>query len=278
MLPIVYHDLAEFGLPFVTSADSTFAGLLAEIRSHPQPFEPELASDPSPAVVLLNQSGKAIVTLSYIWKFTMAGGHTRTSRYSNLGSSMQMDVLTGRASVTRDRGSFILPGSKRLITLDGMFGDNSDVLPAESASHGGGCGGIRGGAGMSRVRGQEEIVGIELYLDVVVLEDGLCIGPDDFGLFENLVEDLKRQRDAAQEVAEALRNGASIGHAFEIVRPLARHIGPESAASRLAWHSQLLSMFAGMAIHQLVHGSESEVLGWFEKAAQPSPVQLHRPS
>ena len=131
---------------------------------------------------------------------------------------------------------------------------------------------------MSRVRGQEEIVGIELYLDVVVLEDGLCIGPDDFGLFENLVEDLKRQRDAAQEVAEALRNGASIGHAFEIVRPLARHIGPESAASRLAWHSQLLSMFAGMAIHQLVHGSESEVLGWFEKAAQPSPVQLHRPS
>jgi hypothetical protein len=35
MLPIVYHDFAKFGLPFVTSADSTFPGLLAEIKKGP---------------------------------------------------------------------------------------------------------------------------------------------------------------------------------------------------------------------------------------------------
>jgi hypothetical protein len=278
MLPVAYHDLAEFGLPFVTSADSAFPALLAEIQSHPQPFGPQPDSNLSAAAVLLNQSGKAIVTLSYIWKFTLADGHTRPSHWSNLGSSMQMDFLTGRAGVTRDGGSFILPGSRLLITQEGMFGDNSDVLPAESASHGGGCGGFGGGGGMTRGRGQEETVGIELYLDVVVFEDGLCVGPDEFGLFENLTQDLERQRNTAQEVTEALRNGASIGRVFEIVRPLASHIGPETAASRLAGHSQLLSMFAGMAIHQLVHGSDSELLGWFEKAAQPSPIQLHRPS
>jgi hypothetical protein len=54
-----------------------------------------------------------------------------------------MDV-SGRAGVTRDLFSCILPGSKRLITQEGMFGDNSDVLPPESASHSGSYG-LRGG-------------------------------------------------------------------------------------------------------------------------------------
>jgi hypothetical protein len=159
-----------------------------------------------------------------------------------------------------------------------MFGDNSDVLPAESASHDGCYGGLGGGGKMPRREGREEIVCTELYLNAAIFDDGLCVGPDDFGLFENLARDLERQRDTAQEVVEALRNEASIGRVFEIVRPLARHIGPETAASRFAWNSQLLSMFANMAIHHLVHTSDPELLAWFEKAAQPSPIQLHRPS
>jgi hypothetical protein len=36
---------------------------------------------------------------------------------------MQLDVLAGRSPV-RDLASFILPGSKRLITEFGAFGDN----------------------------------------------------------------------------------------------------------------------------------------------------------
>jgi hypothetical protein len=147
MLPTVYHDLSDFGLPFVTPDDSAFPGLLLEIQSHPEPIGPQAPSDTSTAAVLLNRSEKAIVTLTYIWRYTMAAGHTCTSRHFDLGTSMQMDVLTGRAGVTRDRGSFFLPGSKRLITQEGMFGDNSDVLPAESESHGGGYGRGTGGGG-----------------------------------------------------------------------------------------------------------------------------------
>ena len=126
----------------------------------------------------------------------------------------------------------------------------------------------------------EGIVGIELDLDVVIFEDGLCVGADEFGMFENITQELERQRNTAQEVVEALRSGASIGHVFEIVRPLARHVRPETAASgRAARHSvQLLSMFANMAIHHLIHASDPELLAWFERAAQPSPIQLRRPS
>ena len=129
----VYHGLAEFGLHFITPDDSAFSGLVRDIQSRPQPFGPPPASDLSAAAVLLNQSGKAIVTLSYVLKYMTAGCHTSTSHYSSLCSSAQMDFLSGRAGVTRDLFSFILPGSKRLITQEGMCGDNSDVLPPEPA-------------------------------------------------------------------------------------------------------------------------------------------------
>ena len=123
----------------------------------------------------------------------------------------------------------------------------------------------------------EGIVGIELDLDVVIFEDGLCVGSDEFGLFENVVQELERQCNTAQEVVEALRSGASIGRVFEIVRPLARQIGPRTDARRARHSVQLLSMFANMAIHHLVHASDPELLAWFERAAQLSPIQLRRP-
>jgi hypothetical protein len=71
------------------------------------------------AAILLNQTGKAIVTLSYVWRHRTASGTTRASRHTNLGSGVQMEVLCGRTAVHRDLGSFILPGSKRLITERG---------------------------------------------------------------------------------------------------------------------------------------------------------------
>ena len=133
-----YRDLRRFGLEFVTPETEQFSSLLQEIQDRPPSIGPWPVVDAdAPAAVLLNQSGKAIVALAYCWKYTTVDADVRTSRCSNLGSSMQMDVLTGRAEVSKDRFSFILPGSKRLITQNGMFGDNSDVLPPESASRGG---------------------------------------------------------------------------------------------------------------------------------------------
>ena len=178
---------------------------------------------------------------------------------------MQSDFLNGLAGVIRDLGSFILPGSKRLITERGMFGNNLDVLPPEAVGRGGGYISASGGGAFRKGASEEETAQIELALDFAVLEDGQCVGPDEWGLFESLTQDVARQRTTAQEIVAALHNGASAGQVFEILRPLARH-GPPSP---------LLSMFANSAIHKLVHLGEPELLRWFEQVAQSSPVPLH---
>ena len=93
----------------------------------------------------------------FVWRYTMAGGATRTCRFSNFGSSAQLEVLSEQAKAVRDLCQFILPGSKRLITEQGMFGNNLDVLREDELFPGGGyvggggatgpCGGYPGGIG-----------------------------------------------------------------------------------------------------------------------------------
>jgi hypothetical protein len=265
-----YRDLADFGLPFVTPVDPTFAALVADIQSRPQPFGPQPTGDLSTAAVLLNQSGKAIVVLAYVWRIARTDGQTTSSYHSNLGSSMQIDVLTGRTEVARDRFSFILPGSKRLITQEGVFGDNLDVLPPESVPRGGGYVGTGRVGAMSTSGTHDEITAIELQLDVAFFDDGLCVGPDEFGLYQNVTEDLGRQRNTAEEIVAALRQGASAGQVFEILRPLARRPQPDIAASKRAISpGSLLSGFVSMAISHLVNVSGPELLGWFERFVRP---------
>ncbi len=250
-----YRDLAEFGLPLVT---------------------PEAPDDLGTAAVLLNQSGNAVVVLAFIWRYTTADGKTRTSRYSNMGSSMQLDVLCGRAKVVEDLSSFILPGSKRLITERGMFGNNLDVLPPDFIGPQGGGG---GGSGGFQEPLNDPTAEIELSLDIAIFEDGLCVGPDKSGLFESLTNDLERQRSAAREIVMALRRGVPEGEIFEMLRPLARRTpSPRGFGANFKTPSPLLSMFAKAAINRLVDTDVPELLAWFEPIAESTPGRLHRPS
>jgi hypothetical protein len=272
--PIHYYGQPEFGLPLVTPAEPDFAALVREILSLPEPFGKQPPDSLERAAVLRNQSGRAIVFLSYVWRYTTAQGHKFTSRCVNLGSSIQTDYLTGRTGLVRDLGHFILPGSKRLITEDGIFGNNLDVLPAEAMCRGGGIGG--GGRAARRDRG--EVAEVELTLDVAVLEDGLCVGPDEFGLYDNLVADLDLQRATARQIAESLRAGASPGQIFEALRPLARRgPGAEASGGPGRAHTVILHMFANSAIHRLVNTPEAELTPWFERIAEATPLGLHRP-
>jgi hypothetical protein len=267
-----YSDLAEFGILLVTPDQVGFDLLVGDIESRPQPFGSWPVEDLTHSAVLLNYSGKAISALSYVWKYTGSTGEQRKSRYSNFGSSMQLEALTGRSGVIQDIGTFVLAGSKRLITERGMFGNNLDVLP-DNRPPGGGYMGAGGGG--SRLR-QEEIAAIELVLDLAVLEDGRCVGPDESGLFESLVEDLEEIRRAAAQAATVLRDGGSTGRIFEMLRPLARHAGgsPQRASGR---RSPFLGMFANMAIHQLINGDDAAVATWFGAQAQPASLRLYRP-
>jgi hypothetical protein len=196
---------------------------------------------------------------------------------------MQMDFLSGRAGVARDLGTFILAGSKRLLTQQGIYGNNLDVLPPQPEGHGGGY--MGGGAGgLRRDMDIEDITDVELLLDVAILEDGLCVGPDEGRLVERLTQELEQQRSTAQQVVEALRNGASPGQVFEMLMPLAQHQRqqPQRTGERgriTITHPTLLRMFAQTGIHHLTNMVEQQMLiEWFEEIAASEPVQLHRPA
>ena len=249
MIPVTYRDLPKFGLPFLKPDDPLFGSVAQEIRELREYPVPQISGDLNTAAVLLNQSGKAIITLAWIWRYALAGQEPRTSRHFNLGSGTQMDVLAGRTRVAPDPVSFILPGSKRLITEAGMFGDNTDVLAREPRTRGVAGGGGRGAGWAFRGRGarsngpEEQVTGIELQLDFVVFEDGLCVGPDEANLFENLTADLEQRRSAVDQIVRELRAGASPGRIFEILRPLARH-----GFHGRDHHPVVLTMFANGAI------------------------------
>jgi hypothetical protein len=103
--------------------------------------------------------------------------------------------------VGRDLGTFILPGSKRLITESGMFGNNLDGLtPVELSRAQGYCGGW--GGGIPHQRAGTELAAVELVLDLVILEAGLCLGPDESGRYQGLGESLDLQRTAAQQAGQ----------------------------------------------------------------------------
>jgi hypothetical protein len=267
LLRTTYRDLAEFGLRFVAPEEPAFTALVEQIASLPQPFGPRRPMGGlGSAAVLLNESGKAVINFTYLWRSRFGEAWPRNHSVGNLGSGKQVDVLCGRSGVIPDLGTFFLSGSKRLITEQGVFGSNLDVLPEASL----GPGGFLGAGAPFKTSGEEHgLTHIELILDVAIFEDGLCAGPDETGLIGRLTADLERQRQTSQEIVAALQSGDSVGRAFEILRPLAR---------RGMRESPLVSMFVRQAIHRMTHSSDQEILDWFTREAEASPLPLHRPA
>jgi hypothetical protein len=110
---------------------------------------------------------------------------------------------------------------------------------------------------------------------LVILEDGLCVGPDESALYEALNESLDLQLTAAQEAVRALKAGASVGKVFEIVRPLARHRPQTERKPRRS--SPILPSFGSEAVHHLIDANDTDLLAFFERAAEPRSLELRRP-
>lgn len=266
-----YRGLPEFGLPLITKDHPSFDRFVDDIGRQPAPGPSAPSAVSDRAAVLVNDSGHALIAVDWFWRYTRRDGNARTSRFSTLGSSVQRDVLSGRSKVGRDLGTFILPGSKRLITEQGIFGSNLDVLTPEELPHASGyCGGWGGGSG--RESAATELAAVELVLDFVILEDGLCAGPDESAMFEALNESLDVQRTAAREAVRLLTSGASVGQVFEVVRPLARHDPGPRCHTRA-----MLATFGNEAVRRLIDANEGDLLAFFERAAEPRSLELRRP-
>lgn len=269
---MIYRDLASFGLRFVTPQDPFFASLVEDIRRRAVGPLPD--GDVSNAAVLLNESGEIVLALSVVWKFAELGGHAPRRQLTNLGSGTVWDALAGVSEPVPDRFSFVVPGSKRLITEDGFFGDNSDVLPPEPARSGGvGWSGIRGGGGWRR---QERPEPTEMLLDLAFFEDGLCAGPDESGLFDSVSSALASQRAVAQDIVDAIRDGAPIGQLFEMLRPLAQQRRSESADPESQPPFPQRTPFGRAAIEMLINHSQQGLPAWFARFIARPRITLHR--
>ena len=281
-----YSDLAEFGLPLVTPDDDDFARLAEEIRSRPSPMQRFMDSDLSGAAVVVNQSGKTVLSLAVVFAVVDADGHRSRNHFSGSfpGAGLN-DVLTGAVPVNPRTPGHIFPGSKRLITPQGVWGDNTDVLPPDENDRRRGMAGsfTGGGVGWSfhGPRAPEPISG-DLLLDLAIFEDGLCVGPDRYGAFDALTGDISDRRRFATEILQALERGASRGEIFEMVRPLAKVPPPPPPAARIGPqahppYTHTRRQFAETVIHQLVQLEDAALRSAVERAARPLSIQLRRP-
>ncbi len=267
MPEVVYQGLEKDGVPLIGADEEGFGPRLRSIRENSWWPVPELVDEP--AAILVNLTGQTILAFGAIWKRTDADGVTHTQRIVTLSSSGQMDALRGPGSVRPDANCFVLPGSQRLIMENEVYGDNFDVIPPEMRMRGGFAGASRTGDG-GRGSGQPPVRTV-LTLDVVFLEDGLVLGPDEMGLFDGVGKTMEEQRATAAEMAAALARGATPGVLLDMVRPMALAIH-----ARRGGLFALRSMFLQAASRVLLYDSEEMIRNWVEKEAAPSKLTLRR--
>jgi hypothetical protein len=269
---VTYRGLEQFGLSIVTPDDTDFRELAASIQV--DPFGTRMEEPPSESFVVLNRSGKAILAMSVLWKWTDQEGKTGQSTISGLHSLAQLDWNPEK----RDpRGSWFHPfldGSKRLVTPQGTFGNNSDVLPPEAKPMG-----FVGASGMNRM-GRPAInkVQSEVQLDFVIFADRTCAGPDQMGSFEGIRTAAAEQQRIASQAASMLRQGSRLGDIFEIVRTAARHPGPGTSSFDIR-ATHLLFSFGRQALDHLVHGvegREADLARWFDEQSRVAALELRR--
>ncbi len=142
------------------------------------------------AAILLNQSQKTAVVFAYCWKYTDLRGSTHKSTYTSFGTSDQMNFLLGGPVALTSRAGMLHPSARILVAQDVAWNsanDANDFAIGHSA----------GGSARHKSRGSP--AKIDLCLDLVVLEDGICFGPNELELFELFRQDLDRQRCTADE-------------------------------------------------------------------------------
>lgn len=198
---MICSSLPEFGIPFVTPDDPAFGELASRISL--DPFGTRLTQPPPDAVVALNQSTKAVLAMSLIWKWADMNGNITVQRMPGLHSLAQLDWSSERLEARNNWFAPFLSGSKRLITSQGVFGDNSDVLPPEEKPKG-----FAGSfARPNRTgRGAADRTPVEVHLDSVIFDDGLCVGPDEMGIFGTITSAAAEQSRLASEAIVLLQS------------------------------------------------------------------------
>ncbi len=244
------EDLPEYGLILVPNTSPEYDALLEDIQRRtenpPAGMPPNLyrmwvgTVDPekrATSAILLNQSGKPIVSMEVVWRHEQTDGRVIPQTRS------WNDVIVQRPSSPMDYWRHILPGSKRYISEGGPVGDNSDVRPPtpEEVPKGGG-----GGSGRGLGHPGANVVEVTLALTGVFFLGGEFAGSEASGLWARAVAAIA----VWKEIGEILREG----HGFERVEALTRSPGLPPPAPRDSRGHALWSCAQTVAQYRRVYG------------------------
>ena len=194
------EDLPQFDVVLVPPSSAEYEQLRADIQrrnDHPVEGSPPLPESMRPRIleedretsaILLSRSQHGIAAIQQVWSFQEVNGRTYTSSIGG-GSNPSVLLPFGLSEkILKLYGYWqvILPGSKRYLSRNGeQVGDNSDVRPPgpDEVWKGGGFG-VGGGGGR---RSQGPLANVTLTLDGVFFDDGGFVGPNQKGLWEQVV-------------------------------------------------------------------------------------------
>jgi hypothetical protein len=215
------EDFPQHGVVLVPPSSPEYDLLVEDIqrridhRVQGSPPLPESMSyriseqDRETSAIILNRSPNGIAAIQSVWSLQETNGRTYTaSRGGGSNPSVLLPFgISGEGLRCCRYWNAILPGSKRYLNADGeQVGDNSDVRPpAPDEIWMGGVGGASGGR--RRFRGPMKTV--TLTLDGVFFDDGGFVGPNQKGLWEQIVFSAEAHLRLAKLAREGHDNGVA---------------------------------------------------------------------
>jgi hypothetical protein len=259
MMGLVCEDLARYGAVLIPPYTPEYFELLADIehrlQSRPEGAPPikdgaisrTSEHDTGGSAILVNRADVAIASIAYVWSGTL------TCAPGTNPSVLLPFGLDDRSRKIHAYWNTICPGSKRLMTCDGMlFGDNTDVRSpaADELSQGGWCG---VGAG----RGSDRPKPVKLTLDGVFFVDGGFAGPNQLGSWEHTVSAAEECLAYAALAREARSKGTPSAEFFAQVQALTGQTDERRMPIRMAhyWRSTPLDP-------EPIRKYERQMAGW----------------
>jgi hypothetical protein len=243
------------GLLLVPPSQAGFTALVEAIRPHaPCPLPARLDH----AAVLDNHGRAPLAGLTLEWRFEELSGRRFEHRATFL---FGRTLLLPFGASAEDLASAlywqtILPGSRRLLTGEGIFGGNGDVRPPapEETPRGG----FAGGAGGLHPHEPNIFRRVELAIDGAFFLDGEFTGPNRSHIWEAVYYEAEVRLETARAARAALHRG---GGTAEALAAAAGYCGaPAQGSGSPPW---LTSESVSAGDFRLWH--RSQLAGWLQR-------------